>query len=103
MKIDVNLMLKVKIMIDIREIYSLTDFQRNAQALISRLKETGKPEILTVKGQAKVIVQDAAAYQELLDRIDTVESIRRGLKAMKNGEGRNVRDFFAEFENKHGI
>ena len=90
-------------MIDLREIYSLTDFQRNAQAHISRLKETGKPEVLTVKGQAEIIVQDASAYQELLDRIETVESIHRGLRAMKNGEGRNARDFFAEFEQKHGI
>ncbi len=90
-------------MIDLREIYSLTDFQRNTHAHISRLKETGKPEVLTVKGQAEIIVQDAAAYQELIDRIEIIESIRRGFQEIKNGEDRNIRDFFAEFEQKHGI
>jgi len=47
--------------------YSLSDFQRNARAHIKRLNTTGQPEVLTIDGEAQVLVQDAASYQKLLD------------------------------------
>ena len=48
----------------------------------------------------------AAAYQRLLDiaaRADADEGIRQGLEQAKRGEGRDVEEFFAGFEAKHGI
>jgi len=54
-------------MIDLRHIYSLSDFQRNTRAHIRRLKRSGSPAVLTVNGQAELVVQDAAAYQRALD------------------------------------
>ena len=84
-------------------IYSLTDFQRNAKLHLDRLKETGQPEILTVNGQAQVVVQDAAAYQKLVDQLEAIEGIRKGLASMKRGEGRSMDAFFEEFEQKHTL
>ena len=56
------------------DIGSLTDFQRNAQAHLKRLKRTGRPELLTVNGRAEVVVQSASAYQKL---IESLENLRR--------------------------
>ena len=56
-------------MIDLRNICSLSDFQRNARARIERLARTRQPAVLTVNGSAKVVVQDVASYQELLDAV----------------------------------
>ena len=67
------------------DIRSLSDFKRNTVALLDRLRETGSPLVLTVNGKAEVVVQDAAAYQSLLDRVETVEGIRRGLADVKAG------------------
>ncbi len=53
--------------IDLRDIISLTDFQRSAKQHIARLSKTGKPQVLTVNGRAELVVQDAAAYQKLLE------------------------------------
>ncbi|QWF71978.1 prevent-host-death protein [Methylomonas paludis] len=64
-------------------IYSLTDFQRNARTHLDRLKQLGLPEILTVNGQAEIVVQDAAAYQPRVDKLEAIEGIRKGLEAMK--------------------
>lgn len=78
-------------MIDLNEVYSLTDFQRNAKEHVERLARTGKPQVLTVNGKAAVVVQDAASYQRMLDekeRLETVAGIRRGIEAMKRGETR---------------
>ena len=51
------------------DIRSLSDFKRNTVALLDRLRETGGPLVLTVNGKAELVVQDAAAYQALLDRV----------------------------------
>lgn len=66
-----------------KDIHPLTDFQRNAKMHIERLKETGRPEILTVNGRAEVIVQDADAYQRMLDEINKLETIAAVSKALE--------------------
>ena len=56
--------------IDLSSIYALSDFQRNTRDHIARLKQTGSPAVLTVNGQAEVVVQSAEAYQKLLEDHD---------------------------------
>lgn len=90
-------------MIRTQAICSLTEFLRNTKAHIADLKKTGYPEVLTVNGQAELVVQDAAAYQELLDKIESIEAVRKGLEAMQRGQGKTVEQFFEAFENKHKI
>jgi PHD/YefM family antitoxin component YafN of YafNO toxin-antitoxin module len=60
-------------MLDLRQVYSLTDFLRNHREHIARLSESRAPIVLTVKGKAAVVVQDAAAYQDLLERLERAE------------------------------
>ena len=50
--------------------------------------------------------EDAEAYQHLLDiaaRADVLEGIRQGLEEARQGKGRDIEEFVAEFEAKHGI
>jgi prevent-host-death family protein len=82
-------------MIDLKEIHPLTDFQRHTKAHLKRLKETGRPQVLTVNGRAELVIQDAAAYQKLLeavDRAEALEGIRRGLEDVKAGRTRPLAD-----------
>jgi prevent-host-death family protein len=94
-------------MIDItRDIQSLTTFRRRSGEFMKRLKRNKRPVVLTVKGKAAAIVQDAEAYQRLLDiaaRADAEEGIRQGLVDAKQGKVRPAREFFEEFEAGHGI
>lgn len=60
--------------IDIRDIHSLSDFQRNTKQYVSELKENNRPVVLTVNGEAALVVQDAAAYQSLLDELEIARS-----------------------------
>lgn len=60
-------------MIRPEDIGSLTDFSRNAKAHIRRLKRTGRAELLTVNGKAEVIVQNASAYQRLIESLERFE------------------------------
>jgi PHD/YefM family antitoxin component YafN of YafNO toxin-antitoxin module len=86
-------------MIDLNDIYSLSDFQRKTREHIERLKQTGKPTVLTVNGKAELIVQDASAYQAFLDRLDEAEAIigiQRGLDSVDRGEGESLEKAIAK-------
>lgn len=90
-------------MIDLNDIHSLSSFQRNARAHLDRLKRTGKPEVLTVHGQAEVVIQDAQAYQRLLDlaaNAAAIVGIQRGLQGMYAGTGEDAEDAFASLEHE---
>jgi prevent-host-death family protein len=94
-------------MLDItKDIQSLTTFRRQSGDFMKQLKKSKRPVVLTVNGKAAAVVQDAEAYQRLLDiaaRADEEEAIRQGLDDVKRGRTRPAREFFAEFEAKHGI
>jgi prevent-host-death family protein len=94
-------------MLDITtDIQSLTTFRRSSGDLMKHLKKSKRPMVLTVNGKAAAVVQDAEAYQRLLDiaaRADAEEGIRQGLEDVKRGRVRPAREFFAEFEATHGL
>ena len=92
--------------IDLSDIYSLSEFQRNTRDHITKLKQTGNPAVLTVNGQAEVVVQSADAYQKLLDDQELLARIRgvsRGIEQAKRGEGQPMREFLEALANEHGI
>jgi prevent-host-death family protein len=89
-----------------KDIQSLTAFRRRSGDFLKQLRKSKRPVVLTVKGKAAAIVQDAAAYQRLLDiaaRADAEEGIRQGLDDVAHGRTRPAKEFFAEFEARHGI
>ena len=87
-------------MIALQDIRSLTDFQRNAKSHLRRLKSTGRPEVLTVNGRAELIVQDAAAFEDMLDAI---RGIQRGLDEMKAGKGEPARKVLDRIRTRYKI
>lgn len=65
-------------MLDLRQVFSLTDFLRHHKDHVARLESSRKPVVLTIKGKPALVLQDANAYQDLLDRLDLAESRARG-------------------------
>jgi prevent-host-death family protein len=94
-------------MLDItKDIQSLTTFRRRSGDLMKQLKKSRRPVVLTVNGKAAAVVQDAQAYQRLLDiaaGADLREGIRQGLEDARKGRTRPAPEFFEEFEAKYGI
>ena len=60
-------------MFSLQNIHSLTDFKRNANAYIESIRSTKAPIVLTVNGEAAVVVQDAMVFQDLVDRLKAAE------------------------------
>lgn len=93
-------------MLRVNDILPLTDFLRRAKEHLGRLKKSGRPSILTVNGKAEVVVQDAEAYQALMDQVDraqTLEGIRVGLEQMNADQGRPAERVLDEIRRKHKI
>jgi prevent-host-death family protein len=68
-----------------QDIHSLTDFKRRTSELVQQLHRTKRPIVLTVNGRPEVVVQEAAAYQKLLDRLHALETSRDGRFAKAAG------------------
>lgn len=83
-----------------QDIQSLTTFRRRSGEFMKQLRKSQRPVVLTVKGKAAAVVQDAKAYQRLLDiaaAADAREGIRQGLEQSRKGRGQSAREFFKQF------
>ena len=88
------------------DIQPLTTFRRRSSDFLKQIKKTKRPVVLTVNGKAAAVIQDAEAYQRLLDiaaQADAREGIRQGLEDARRGRTRPAKQFFREFESTHGI
>ena len=93
-------------MIDLREVRSVTEFQRNIKDYVGRLKKKKTPLVLTVNGRAELVVQDAESYQEILERLDraeTLAAIRQGREQFERGEGIPLAAAEKRLRKKHGF
>ena len=89
-----------------KDIQPLTTFRNHSVESMQQLKATQRPIILTVNGKPEAVVQDAAAYQRLLDiaaAADVNEGIRQGVEDLATGRTRPVREVFAELNEEYGI
>ena len=90
----------------VEQSYPLADFASHAREHVARLRATGQPETLISDDGAEVVVQDAAAYQLLLDRLDSLEAtaaVRESVAEYGRGEGVAARAGFDALRGKHGI
>jgi PHD/YefM family antitoxin component YafN of YafNO toxin-antitoxin module len=87
-------------MIRLDGIHSLSHFQRNAKSFVRRLKKTRQPAVLTVNGRAELVVQDAASYQDVLERLDRLETIEVVRARLKRGKTRPAAEVFEDVRRK---
>lgn len=82
--------------INLDHILPLTDFKRKSSEVRKELKASGMPAVLTIDGHPELIVQDAEAYERLLDRLDkaeAMEAIRQGMDDIAAGRSMTLEEF----------
>lgn len=85
---------------------SLSNFQKNAKSFMEQLEDSKEPLILTVNGKAKLVVQDAGAYQAMLDEVEKnrfVEAVRQGIRDANEGRMRPAESVVAELKAKYDL
>jgi PHD/YefM family antitoxin component YafN of YafNO toxin-antitoxin module len=61
-------------------IRSLTDFRRNTKDYVGKLHASNSPLVLTVNGEAALVVQNVQAFQAIQDRLQKAEAEVQSLK-----------------------
>ena len=83
----------------------LSDFVRNTKAHIEHLKSTREPQILTVNGEASIVVQDVASYEKMVALAEQARQDAKLQTAMeyfrKGGAGITSADVFAKLDAKY--
>ncbi len=79
--------------------HPLAEFQQEAPALLDKFKTDKTPIVLTVDGKVKAVVQDADSYQQLLEKIDLLESVagvRASIEEFEKGQGIPLKQAFGQ-------
>ena len=90
----------------IHESDTLGNFTADPARFLEKLRQKGEPLLLTVEGQAGVVVQDAASYQriqEALDKLETLAAVKEGLLDVAAGRTRPMREALEELARKHNM
>ena len=91
---------------EIREVRSVAEFQKNVEEYVSSLRQNRTPLLLTVDGHAEIVVQDAESYQRLVERLERAEgviAIREGLLEADAGRVHPAREALAKLGTKLGL
>lgn len=70
------------------------------------MKQTQSPIVLTVNGKAAIVAQAAESSQQLLDRMELLESlagIRKSMEEFEQGEGQPLGEAFQQLREKYDI
>lgn len=84
----------------------MSDFVRNYKSFLGRIKETGRPEVLTVNGKPEYVILDAETYQEIADEIERrrfKKAVEQGIDEMKAGKGLLASEAFGALRNELGL
>jgi PHD/YefM family antitoxin component YafN of YafNO toxin-antitoxin module len=80
---------------------SRSNSKRNTATFLRRLREAGHPVVLTINGEAELVVQDPDSYEKLLEiaeRAEEMEALGEAVEEMRAGQGRPIEEMFAEME-----
>lgn len=71
----------------VEKIRSLTDFRRHTKEYVAGLQANKLPMVLTVNGEAVIVVQDASAFQALQAKLADLEA---QLQPMQRSQSRSI-------------
>lgn len=67
------------------DIQPVSDFRANTADSLRRLRETGRPLVLTQNGRSAAVLLDVASYQALVDENDLLRDLHAGLDDAREG------------------
>ena len=102
------------------DIHSISDFVRNHKRHHAHLRQTGRPEVLTINGSAELVLQDVRAYEraaeeaqriqeenralrERLEELETLLALDEAYAEMERGEGRPLEEALPALRARLGI
>jgi antitoxin YefM len=82
------------------DIKPVSDFRANAAGMIEQVKTSGRPLVLTQRGESAAILLDVAVYQQLIEEIELLSDVRSATKQIDEGHGVSNREAKAELRKR---
>ncbi len=77
---------------------SLSDFVKDPESHIARLKETRTPEVLTINGQAEAVLLDPETHESMMERLQTADEIAAVRAIIRKAKCAGPREEISEAE-----
>ena len=90
----------------LQDIKPLSIFKQKTAQIIAHIKATKRPTVITINGNAEVVVIDAETYQTMMNMLEyyaNVKKIGKALEEVENGKAIAAEKAFAAFYKKHKI
>jgi prevent-host-death family protein len=68
------------------DIKPVSDFRANAAGMIEQVKTTGRPLVLTQRGESAAVLLDVAVYAELIEELELLSDVRTAMKQVELGQ-----------------
>jgi len=68
------------------DIKPVSDFRANAAEMIEQVKTSGRPLVLTQRGESAAVLLDVAVYSELIEEIELLSDVRTAMKQIELGQ-----------------
>ena len=68
------------------DIKPVSDFRANAAEMIEQVKTSGRPLVLTQRGESAAVLLDVAVYQELIEELELLSDVRTAMKQVELGQ-----------------
>ena len=69
------------------DIKPVSDFRANAAEMIEQVKSSGRPLVLTQRGESAAVLLDVAVYSELIEELELLSDVRTAMKQIDDGQG----------------
>ena len=68
------------------DIKPVSDFRANAAEMIEQVKTSGRPLLLTQRGESAAVLLDVAVYQGMVEEIELLSDVRTAMKQVELGQ-----------------
>jgi prevent-host-death family protein len=83
-----------------KDIKPVSEFRANAAELIEQVKTSGRPLVLTQRGQSSAVLLDVAEYEGMVEEIELLRDVRTAVKQIDAGKGLTNREAKAELRRR---
>jgi prevent-host-death family protein len=85
------------------DIRSVTDLKRKTKEILSQVRRTKRPVVLTVNGKAGAVLMDTKTYEKHLKAGNMARLLARAEEDIARGRTQPIRSFLKEFKHARKI
>ena len=82
---------------------SVTDLKRKTKEILSHVRRTGRPVLLTVNAKADAVLMDNKTYEKHLKASNLARLLVGAEEDVAAGRTRPIRSFLKEFKHAHKV